>query len=117
MRLGQLRRLHHWLGLSNYLPGDEQLANRKKLLPVITDIINVHVEHPNETEITNRIEDKTIEQMEVDCFGHAITRLLLGGYAPGNYMGTCTTCEGRVMGDKRCRTCIDCAATRPINLS
>lgn len=37
-------------------------------------------------------------------------RWKLGGYAPGNYSGTCVICGGFITGDKRSTECLPCAA-------
>lgn len=33
----------------------------------------------------------------------------IGGYAPGNYVGTCTACKEEFIGDKRAVQCEPCA--------
>ncbi|MEX0597433.1 MAG: hypothetical protein WD512_13140 [Candidatus Paceibacterota bacterium] len=33
----------------------------------------------------------------------------IGGFAPGNYLGKCSTCKEDFMGDKRARQCEPCA--------
>jgi Zn-finger protein len=33
----------------------------------------------------------------------------IGGYAPGNYISTCTTCKTEFIGDKRAVQCEPCA--------
>lgn len=91
---------------------------RKQVTPVVDALVVEHEGFENASEIkTPFIENETLEQIEIGCYGHPITRLMLGGYAPGNYMGTCLSCKTTFIGDKRCRICIPCAATKPINLS
>lgn len=36
-----------------------------------------------------------------------------GGWAPGGYMCRCAVCSSRFIGDKRARTCADCAYSQP----
>lgn len=40
-----------------------------------------------------------------------LSALEWAGYAPGNYIGTCQTCNGRTFGAKRSIVCRQCALT------
>lgn len=120
MRLGQIRRLHTWLNCTGYMLNDDPALkqSRTQVSPIIKSLVQSNEGFEDGLEIkTPFIENETLEQIEIRCYGHTVTSLVLGGYAPGNYMGTCRTCETTFIGDKRCRTCIPCAATAPINLS
>lgn len=120
MRLGQIRRLQSWLRCSGYMISEDPALKqrRKEVAPIIDSLVKLHHGFENDSEIKTPFdENETLEQIETGCYGHPITRLVFGGYAPGNYMGTCRSCKTTFIGDKRCFTCIPCAAVKPINLS
>lgn len=122
MRVGQIRRLHHWLDLAyplNEANKGEVREQQKRFKPIIAEIVVSAATFPEGFELQHieSIEGHTLEEIERMCFGYPITHLILRGFHPGKYMGTCRTCDTTFIGDKRCLVCIPCAGVRSISLS
>ena len=124
MRLGQIRRLDYWLekcffdGFKDTPEIDARKEARKKWKPIIEQLLLNTTSLPDDSFLkTPAIQGRTLEQIEVECFGYECSFLLLRGYAPGSYMGTCYVCKETFGGDKRCIICVDCAAKQTLNLS
>ena len=136
MNNGHIRRLHFWLESTRTMPASvgedtQKKLNRRHYLPLVQELImqnvghedNVHIQLPTTFNgVTYGENDVDILQLalnkiEQECFGCPITRLVLGGYYPGNYLSTCDYCDNQFIGQKRGRTCMPCASVKEIHLS
>lgn len=136
MNNGHIRRLHFWLESTRTMPstaGDDtqKTVNRKHYLPLVQEMIMQNVGQPDDVHIKvpvtfNGIEygegdidflQLALNKVEQECFGCPISRLLLGGYYPGNYMSKCAYCENLFIGQKRGITCMPCATVKELAIS
>jgi len=53
---------------------------------------------------------KVTEMITFDIPAKDLKRIgIVGGWAPGSYMGKCFDCDGEITGDKRAILCLPCA--------
>lgn len=136
MNNGHIRRLHWWLSgtrCSFSAPecDTEKLLKRKHYLPMVEEVVAQNVGQPDDAHILTPVTfngitygendidilQLALNKVEQECYGTSISRLIIGGFYPGNYLTTCTTCDGKFIGQKRGITCIPCASVKEIALS
>lgn len=136
MNNGHIRRLHWWLEstVNGFIVPECDTAKilcRKRYLPMVEEIVAQNVGQPDDAHIQTPVTfngitygendidilQLALNKVEQECYGTSITRLLLGGFYPGNYMSTCALCTNKFIGQKRGVVCIPCAALRVPALS